>query len=92
MENFEIRLLLCHYWKQEVKASEAVKKICKAEGEDVLSICTAQNGLKSSMKDTDLRDEPRSICCITVNIEAICDAIEANSSTLGHYWKGQQAL
>jgi len=42
MVNFEIRILLRYYQKQEFKAVEAEKKICEVEGKDVISICTSQ--------------------------------------------------
>ena len=42
MENFEIRIFLRHHWEHEFKAAEAKKKICEVEGEDVVSIHTAQ--------------------------------------------------
>ena len=82
MENYEIRILLRHYWKQQFKAAEAAKKICKVEGEDVLSIRTAQKWFKKFNEGhTDLRDDPRSGRPITVNTEAIREAVEAKSST-----------
>ncbi|KAI4477349.1 hypothetical protein M0804_012735 [Polistes exclamans] len=46
MENFEIRVLLRHYWKQQFKATEVVKKICEVEGKDVVSVRTAQKLFK----------------------------------------------
>jgi len=44
------------------------------------------NGLKSSKKDTDLRDETRSGQPITVNTETIRGAIETNSSISTRRW------
>ena len=41
-KNFEIIILLHHYWKQEFKSAEAAKEICEVEREDVVSIRTAQ--------------------------------------------------
>ena len=32
MENYEIRVLLRHYWKQEFKANEAARKIVEGRG------------------------------------------------------------
>ena len=82
MENFEIRVLLRHYWKQEFKATEAAKKICEVEGEEVVAVRTAQKWFKKfNDGHTDLRDEPRSGRPMTVNTEAIRAAVEANPST-----------
>ena len=70
-----------HYWKQEFQADEASKKICEVE-EDVVSIRTAQKWFKKFNEGhTYLRDDPRSGRPITMNTEAIRDAVEANSST-----------
>ena len=60
MENFEIRILLLHYWKKEFKAAEAAKKICVVEEEDVVLIHTVQKWFKKFNEGhTDLRDEAR---------------------------------
>lgn len=40
MEKLEIRVFLRHYWRQGLKGTEAVKKICEVEGPDVVSIHT----------------------------------------------------
>jgi transposase len=82
MEKLEIRVLLRHYWKQNLKATEAVKKICEVEGEDVISNRTAQNWFKRfNDGDTSLEDEPRSGSPVTVDSEALREAVGANSAT-----------
>jgi transposase len=79
MENLEIRALLRHYWKQNSKATEAAKKICEMEGEGVISNCTAQNWFRRfSDGDTSLEDEPRSGSPVTVDSEALREAVGAN--------------
>ena len=40
--NFEIRILPKHNWKQDYKAAAAVRRICKVEGEGVVSERVAQ--------------------------------------------------
>ena len=50
MKNFEIRILLRHYWKQEFEAAEAVKKICEMEGKDAVSVRISQKWLKKFNK------------------------------------------
>ena len=62
--------------------SLAARKICKVEEEEIVSVRTAQKWFKKfSEGHTDLRDEPRSGCPMTVNTEAIRAAVEANPST-----------
>ena len=52
------------------------------EEEEIVSVRTAQKWFKKfSEGHTDLRDEPRSGCPMTVNTEAIRAAVEANPST-----------
>jgi histone-lysine N-methyltransferase SETMAR len=78
----EIRVLLCYYWKQNLKATEAVKKIYEVEDEDVISNRTAQNWFKRfNDGDTSLEDEPRSGRPVIVDSEALREAVGANSAT-----------
>jgi transposase len=82
MENLEIRVLLRYYWKQNLKAIEAAKRICEVEGEGVSSNGTAQNWFKRfNDGDTNLEDEPRSGRPITVDSEALHEAVGANPAT-----------
>jgi transposase len=75
----EIPVLLCHYWKQNLKTTEAAKKICEVEGEDVISNHTAQNWLKTFIDgDTSLEDEPRSGSPVTLDSEALREAAGTN--------------
>jgi hypothetical protein len=46
MEKYEVQLLLRHYWKQNYKATEAVKKKCDVEGEGAVNECTVQRWFK----------------------------------------------
>jgi hypothetical protein len=47
MEEYEVRVLLRHYWKQSHKAvAAAKKKICYVEGEGAVNECTAQRWFK----------------------------------------------
>jgi hypothetical protein len=46
MQKSEIRMLLRYYWKHNLKATEALKKICEVGGEGVISNRTAQNWFK----------------------------------------------
>ena len=81
MENFEIRVLLRHYWKQGFNATAATKKVCKVEGDNVVSNRTAQNWFKRFNEgDIDLGDNARSGRPTTVDSEAIREAVETNPS------------
>ena len=82
MENYEIRVLLRHYWRQHFKAIDAAKKICQVEGERTVSVCTAQKWFKRFNEGhTNLNDEPRSGRPKTVDSEALLNAVEATPST-----------
>ena len=82
MEKLEIRTLLRHYWKQQFKASEAARKICEVEGENVVSLRIAQKWFKKFNEgDYDLYDQPRSGRPVTVNQEALIKAVETKPST-----------
>jgi transposase len=75
-------VLLRHYWKQKLKATEAAKKIHEAEGEGVISNLIAQNWFKRfNDGDTSLEDEPRSGSPVTVNSEFLREAVGANPTT-----------
>lgn len=82
MNNFEIRVLLRHYWKQHINAKEAATKICDIEGKDIVSIRTAQKWFKKFNEGhTNLEDESRSGRPRTVDTKAILEAVENNPST-----------
>ncbi len=82
MESFQIRVLLRHYWRQHFKAVDATKKICKVEGEGIVSVRTAQKWFKRFNEGyTNLKDEPRSGRPTIVDSEALLNAVEANPST-----------
>ena len=42
LKNFEVRVLLKHYWEQDYKAATAARRICEVEGECVVSECVTQ--------------------------------------------------
>jgi hypothetical protein len=66
----------------ELKAIEAAKKICEMEDEGVISNRTPQNWFKRfNDGDTSLEDEPRSGCLVTVDSEALREAVGANPAT-----------
>jgi transposase len=82
MEKLEIRVLLHYSWKQNLKATEAAKKIWEVEGEGVISNCTAQNWFKRfNYGDTSLKYEPRCGRPVTVDSEALREAVRANPAT-----------
>ena len=39
-------MLLHHYWKQDFKATDAVKRICEIEDDDIVKVCMAQKLFK----------------------------------------------
>lgn len=82
MDKLEIRVLLRHYWKQNVNATQAAKKICEVEGKDFVSIRVAQNWFKKFNRGQDhLQDQARPGRPITTDFECIRNAVEANPST-----------
>jgi transposase len=62
MENYEVRVLLRHYWKQNYKvAAAAKKKVCVVEGEGAVNEHTAQRWFKRlASGNLSLEDEQRS--------------------------------
>ena len=42
LTNFEIGVLLKHYWKQDYEAPAAARRICEEEGKGVISERVAQ--------------------------------------------------
>jgi transposase len=82
MEKHYFRVLLLHYWKQNLKATEATQKICQVEGEGVLSVHTTRKWFKKfNDGDTSLEDEPRSGRPVTVDSGALLERVEANPAT-----------
>ena len=81
MDKIEIRTLR-HYWKQNFKASEATRKICDVEGEDVVSTRVAQRWFeKFNSGQNDLQDQPRSGRPLTMDSAMICKSVDSNPST-----------
>lgn len=75
---FEILVLLRHYWKQDFKATDAVKRICEIEGDDIVKVRMAQKWFKR-FSDGDLslqRKEGSGRKYSTDNV-AILAAVEA---------------
>ena len=61
MTNFQLRVLLRHYWRKNLDAKAAAKAICDVEGEGTVAPRTAQKGFKRFNEgDLDLEDRPRS--------------------------------
>jgi transposase len=61
MNNFEIRVLLRHYWKKGLSARAAAAKICKVEGEGTIVKTTAIKWFKRFEDgDFDFEDKPSS--------------------------------
>ena len=59
--NFELRVLLRHFWRQNLDAKAAAKAICDVEGEGVVAPQTGQKLFKRFNEgDLDLEDRPRS--------------------------------
>lgn len=82
MDTLQIRVLLKHYWKQNVNATQAVQKICDVEGEDFVSIRVAQKWFKKFNEGReDLQDKRRPGRPITTDFGSIRNAVEANPST-----------
>ena len=40
--NFELRVLMCHYWRKNLDAKGAARAICDVEGEGTVAPRTAQ--------------------------------------------------
>jgi len=59
--NFELRVLLRHYWRKNLDAKAAAEVICDVEGEGTVAPRTAQKWFKRFNEgDLDLEDRPRS--------------------------------
>ena len=59
--NFELRVLLRHYWRQNLDAKAAAEAICHVEGEGTMAPRTAQKWFKRFNEgDFDLEDRQRS--------------------------------
>lgn len=79
---YDFQVLLCHYWKQGVKATEAVRMINAVEGVNSITIRTAQNWFKKfSNGDTNLLRKKGSGRPSIVNSEALVKAVEKNPRT-----------
>lgn len=80
--NFEIRVILRHYWKQGYKATEAARKICDVEGDGTVEIRAAQIWFKKFKNgDTSLEDKPHCGRPFSINPEAVREAVEADPVT-----------
>ncbi|CAF4482611.1 unnamed protein product [Rotaria sp. Silwood2] len=61
MNNFEIRVMLCHYWKKGLSTRAAAAEICQVEGEGTIGKTAAIKWLKRFADgDFDFEDKPRS--------------------------------
>ncbi|CAM4771115.1 unnamed protein product [Rotaria magnacalcarata] len=61
MHNFEIRVLLRHYWKKGLSARAAAAEICEVEGEGTIGKTAAIKWFKRFENgDLDFEDKPRS--------------------------------
>jgi histone-lysine N-methyltransferase SETMAR len=82
--NFELRVLLRHYWRKNLDAKAAAKAICDVEGEGTVAPRTAQKWFKRFNEgDFDLEDMPRSgrpTVFDEGNLQAALD-VEPSSST-----------
>jgi transposase len=59
--NFELHVLLRHYWRKNLDAKAAAKAICDVEGEGTVAPRTAQKWFRRFNEgDFDLEDRPRS--------------------------------
>ena len=59
--NYELRVLLRHYWRQNLDAKAAAEAICHVEGEGTVAPRTAQKWFKRFNEgDFDLEDRQRS--------------------------------
>lgn len=74
-KNFEIRVLLKHYWKQEFSARAAAAKICEVEGEGTVTHATAAKWFQRFTNgETDLSDKLRSGRPAVLENEALLEA------------------
>ncbi|XP_014782746.1 histone-lysine N-methyltransferase SETMAR-like [Octopus bimaculoides] len=82
--NFELRVLLRHYWRNNLDAKAAAKAICDVEGEGTVAPRTAQKWFKRFNKgDFDPEDRPRSgrpAILDEGDLQAVLD-VEPSSST-----------
>jgi histone-lysine N-methyltransferase SETMAR len=82
MNNFEIRVLLRHYWKKGLSARAAAAEICKVEGEGTIGKTAAIKWFKR-FEDGDFgfEDKPRSGRPSVLNEEDLRAALEDEPSS-----------
>ena len=62
-DNYEIQVLLRHYWKKGLKAVDAAREICHVEGEDAVAERTAQKWFERFEDGhTEIKDYPHTVC------------------------------
>ena len=82
MNNFEIRVLLRHYWKKGLSARAAAAEICEVVGEGTVGKTAAIKWFKRSEDgDFDFEDKPRSSRPSILNEEDLRAALEDESSS-----------
>ena len=81
ISKYDCQVLLRHYWKQGLKATEAVRIINAVEGENTITIRTPQVWLKRfSEKDTNLLRKKGSGQPSIMNSAALPEVVENNST------------
>jgi transposase len=82
MEQYEVRVLLRYYWKQNYNAAEAATEICDLEGEGAVNERTAQPWFKLfASGNLTLEDEQRPRQPRILDSEATKEAAERHPST-----------
>lgn len=82
MDNFEIRVLLRHYWKKGLSTRAAAEAICEVEGERTVGKTSAFKWFKRfNDGDFDLEDKPRSGRPSNLDNEDLRAALEDESSS-----------
>ena len=76
-DKMQKRILLLHYWKKGVNATEAVRQINDIEGDDTVNICQAQRLFKRFKEgDTSLERIEGSGRMSSFDSQKLCKYIE----------------
>ena len=79
MTNFDVRVLLKHYWKQDYKVPAAARRLGEVEGEGVVSERVAQRQLQRfNTVEENTKDLPHSGRPKLWNIENIRTVLDEN--------------
>jgi hypothetical protein len=78
VEKLEIRVLLCHYWKQNFRATEAARKYAKWRAKVSSQIAQRRTGSRDSVSGTPVSKVNHALVTQPLGSEALREAVGAN--------------